>query len=341
VADNNNVKFFSIVRPCLRNKKSKFARIKRNEEGSFLIEVLVAGTILLMLAASAVSHITSLTNLKVQTETRDRALVLMNTLHETMQAAGCGFDIGIAKVETFFVGGTSVQTTPFSRVGSCAFKAISNVSSGNATYQLDEDSNLVFSPNNLASVADFCANPTYGGGKCELGDQDFDRTIKLNDVGIEVKYSIRVRYWFEKSGSTISTNSCATNFSTDPGMPNVIARKLEVSWPNNSTASGVETVTSVRRQNIPADTLAFSSSTRAGVYSGSSVVMNIPMYELDGTIKDNFQVTRLNTAASGGAACVWLPYIDIANSAIKPTFTIGGAPIAFPLGIDALENGAL
>ena len=24
VADNNNVKFFSIVRPCLRNKKSKF-----------------------------------------------------------------------------------------------------------------------------------------------------------------------------------------------------------------------------------------------------------------------------------------------------------------------------
>lgn len=337
MADNNNVKFFSNGRPCLAIKKPKLLR-KKNEEGSFLIEVLVAGTILLMLAASAVTHLTTLNNVNVRTEARDKALVLINSLHETMQSAGCGLDVSVAKEGS--------GATPWDRVGSCAFKAIqNNLSSPVANTEIDEDGHLYFTgaTPDLNTIANFCAAKGEANGginKCELGDQDYQRTVLLNNSGTEVLYQVHIRYWFEKTGVTDPSTVCGPAIA-NAGMPNVIARSVTLTW---DIFDQTETINIVKRQNVPADSIEFSSSARVGVYlTAPTETMTLSYVPSSGPARTNFMVTRKNdTNTFPGAKCLWFPYID-KNSynvlGLRPSFTAN--PGKTFDGIPNLTNEAL
>ncbi len=301
MADNKNVKFFCRVKTIFNKRKSSYVHSK-NEEGSFLIDVLVAGSILLLLAASAVSHMNSLINIKVESEARDQALVLSTTLQQVMQSAGCGLNVSVAKVD----GGTS----PWERVSSCAFSANANneVSSYSGTTN-DIDGNVQFGSPTLANISSYC-NAKGAGNKCELGDQEFVRKVTLNDSNIEISYDVKIRYWFEKTGETKPSDACSSiNFSSasSVGMPDVIARKITLTWANPSISTGKESITVIKRQNIPTDTLEFSSSARVGVYSNAdSKIMSLKFK--DGANEyGNFQVTRKK---ADSAKCLWFPYID-------------------------------
>ncbi len=344
MADNNYVKLFDFIRHYFKNTKKQNKHVT-NEEGSFLVEVLVAASILLILAASAVSHLSTLTNIKIQTETRDRALTLMTSLHENMQSAGCGFDVGVTKIVVKDVVSLAT-TTPWSRVLTCAFSTIAATrNSPYAGIMIDEDGNAVLDNiynDNLYFISAFCYDRAPDG-KCELGDQEFIRPVILNDSGVEVKYEVKVNYWFEKTGTTNSSTACTggTNTIDKVQQPDVIARKVTLSWKNISLASGKETISVTKRQNIPQDSIAFSSSTRVGGYfnSGSTVVMYPDI--IDGSIQvSSLQVTR-NTLSNGGSNCIWFPFL-VKNAPTPTLFQDGATPkSSATLTVAPLGNGAI
>lgn len=300
--------------------------MSKNEEGSFLVEVLVASVVLLLIAAGAVSQLTSLTNIKVQTETRDRGLVLANSLHENMQAAGCGFDVSSVKDPD-----ASIDQKPWARVGSCAFKSIEKSRLG------DEEGNVYFG--SVDAAKSFCTDSSINSDAlCEMGDQDFDREIYVNGGSTKVKFHVTVNYWFEKTGETNSTTSCDSGLPAinTVNQPDVIVRKVNVSWPNVSKANDKEDITVIKRQNIPADTVEFSSSSRVGLYSSSAnTVVLLPKIDTDQFTK----VSRIKrSSANGGANCVWFPYIDKEN---RPSFLVDGMARTSSSYLDNLENGPI
>ena len=308
--------------------------MSKNEEGSFLVEVLIASVILITIAAGAVAQLTSLTNIKVQTETRDRGLVLANSLHENMQAAGCGFDVGATK--------TNADTTgqqPWARVGSCAFRAIEH-------FGPDEDGNVILT-GTRDDAKNFCS-ANGESGICELGDQDFNRKVNITYDNREITYHITVNYWFEKTGKTSANTSCTTGVNpiSTVGLPDVIVRKVNVSWPNVGKSGGREDITVIKRQNIPSDSLEFSSSSRVGLYAATSASSVVMIPNIDGIvftkvtrIKKDVTVPVGNTTFKGGATCVWFPYVDV-NSTLQAQFKVDGTS-KVPTMPSPLQNGVL
>lgn len=302
--------------------------MSRNEEGSFLVEVLFAAAILLMIAATSVSQLTSLTRIKVQSETRDRGIILANGLQENMQAAGCGFDVSNVNNSGVAASNELETQKPWARVFTCAFSALA------ASPALTDDDGNYTGDQNAADATALC-----GGSRCEMGDQEFERKVTLNESGTKVTFKIVVSYWFEKTGSTSSNDQCATLSSVK--QPDVIVRKVNVSWPNVTKTNSREDLTVVKRQNIPADTVEFSSSSRVGGYSEADRVV------MSGNVSTvNIQVTRLKkttvsigTTVKGGANCVWFPYI---NKDAIPAFSVNGAPSTASIAsFPPLENRSL
>lgn len=328
------MKLCIFTRASFKHLASRFS-LSKSEEGSFLIEALIAAVILLIIASTAVTQLTTLTKIKVETETRDRALILANGLHENMQAAGCGFDVSNVKDSVNVSGDPNeIAQQPWARISTCAFKAIK--SSGAA----DEDGNVEIG-NDISDAVNFCSSQPLG--RCEMGDQEFDREVNLNLDNRKVKFHVTVNYWFEKTGQTNSAIDCSTGVGGTVKQPDVIVRKVNIQWPNLSMAGGIEDITVVKRQNIPVDTIAFSSAARVGVFSNN----NVTMYSsISG--KDILQVTRLKktkillgkTSVKGGANCVWFPYVD--KDAI-PQFSVNNASPATPIlaSVNALENKEL
>ena len=158
------MKLCSCARKSFKHLRSRFA-LSKNEEGSFLVETLIAAVILLIIAATAVSQLTSLTKIKVQTETRDRAIAMANGLQENMQAAGCGFDVstvkeGVKVDKQLYGNGSGAEADvqqPWSRVSSCAFSAIAGaVASGLPAYTPDQAGNISYAASTLAIATNFC-----------------------------------------------------------------------------------------------------------------------------------------------------------------------------------------
>lgn len=306
-----------------------------------------------MIAATSVTQLTSLTKIKVQSETRDRAIILANGLHENMQAAGCGFDVSAVKegVDTRDISSSGTIQQPWFRVYTCAYKAIEQARLNGST--IDEDGNLVPPGAAILNAMNFC---TQNGesGRCEMGDQDFDREVLVNGGTTTIKFHITVNYWFEKTGLTTTASSCSSKIVGVPVQPDVIVRKVNIEWPNPTKIGDKEDITVIKRQNIPADSIEFSSSSRVGVYSDSAsrVVMNSTISNDSGTQKVLIKVTRDkltaaavgNTSFYGGATCLWFPYIDKnAPTASQVQFSVDGGGSSAPIftTTNPLSNKAL
>ena len=344
------MKLCSCARKSFKHLRSRFA-LSKNEEGSFLVEILIASAVLLMIAATSVTQLTSLTKIKVQSETRDRAIILANGLHENMQAAGCGFDVSAVKegVDTRDISSSGTIQQPWFRVYTCAYKAIEQARLNGST--IDEDGNLVPPGAAISNAMNFC---TQNGesGRCEMGDQDFDREVLVNSGTTTIKFHITVNYWFEKTGLTTTASSCSSKIVGVPVQPDVIVRKVNIEWPNPTKIGDKEDITVIKRQNIPADSIEFSSSSRVGTYSDNNTVMISGITNLAGTVVVGVKVTRNkltttpvgNTSFDGGANCVWFPFID--RNAVAPNqvqFSVNGGVFYTPIlgNTDPLTNKEL
>lgn len=306
-----------------------------------------------MIAATSVTQLTSLTKIKVQSETRDRAIILANGLHENMQAAGCGFDVSYAKegVDTKDANSGGNTQQPWLRVYTCAFNAIEQARNVPGVV-INEDGNFVPTDNLIGNARSFCNS--YGqSSRCEMGDQVFDREVLVNGATTKVKFHVTVNYWFEKTGLTSTSTQC----SAGPGastvkQPDVIVRKVNIEWPNPTKDGAKEDITVIKRQNIPSDTVEFSSSSRVGTYSDNNTVMISGITNLAGTVVVGVKVTRNkltttpvgNTSFDGGANCVWFPFID--RNAVAPNqvqFSVNGGVFYTPIlgNTDPLTNKEL
>lgn len=334
----------------------KIYKYAKNESGSMLVEVLVSTTILLLVFTAVVTQIGNLASTRVRIETRDRAVAYANSMHQIMAANGCGFDVDTVE-ETLFldVNGNPISANsdsfagsdqvvlkgPWNRVQGCAFRALERVRetlNTTGVHSYVDLNGVVFLSNNLNGTPSgtnvtkdtaeaFCKfygddDSNYSNKACELGDQEFTHIISTNDAGTQTKFEVKVNYWFELIGGSsgvpsdgLNKKSTCTQIVSTQRLPDTLARKVSVEFSDGK--GGTETISMVKRENVPVDSFQFASGTRVGVGVGSA--NQATMYPRPGT-NFPFKVTRMQ---SQDGACIWFPYISRhATGKTQPTFSI-------------------
>lgn len=328
-------------------------RNARTDSGAALVEVMVGSLILVIVFTGVVQQISNLASARVRIETRDRAVTYINSLHQVMSAAGCGLDVDTVVEQTYtqeasqdeYLGSDQTRLKgPWDRVQSCAFSALEKVrDTPDATHVnsfLDDTGNVHLTVNDNGTVssakidkttaAKFCkeygqAPSQYSNVSCEMGDQDFQHKVSVNDEGVQTIFDVSVRYWFEIVGGDngvvtdgINNKSTCSQVIAAQKMPDTIARKVSVTFPN--AKGGTETISVTKRENVPVDSFQFASGTRVAIAGINGD--EITMYPSPG-VNDPFKVTRIR---NNSTSCIWFPYISRHEQIDKqPVFSIDGA----------------
>lgn len=314
----------------------KRCRISSQSEGTILVEVLVAGLILLLVFTAVVHEVTNLSVLRVQLETRDRAVAYASSLHEQLKAAGCGFDVDF--VEPVMVpdpdnpGNNKILDGgfrgPWGRVQGCALsakqEAFKDAQSRNDTsgqyYWVDGNNNVRISnatgapndPITLETAREFC--DTYGQDNlCNLGDQSYEYIVPTIGNTAEIKFDVQVNYWFEKVGTTTKNTQCSVlnqiGVGTNAGYsPDVIARRVSITW--EEKGGQPQSLVITKRDNVPVDSVEFARGTRVGLtYDGDSARLSLNAGDPGGNYP--YYVQRDKTDGN----CVWFPFIKTDRAA--------------------------
>jgi len=331
---------------------------KHDERGSMLVEVLVGSSILIMLFTAVVQQMSNLATTRVRIETRDRAVAYVNSLHQVMSASGCGFDVDTVDEKLFtdasgniidpsndsFSGSDQVSLQgPWDHVQGCAFSALERArddahrvnsyvdQEGDVHLTVKDNGDVAADPIDKDTAQKFCN--AYGDtGKfsthaCELGDQNFTHDMVVNDEGSTTALDVKINYWYEKVGATngvqtatLNVKSSCNNIVAANMMPDTLARRITVSFPDGN--GGKETMTVTKRESVPVDSFQFASGTRVGVVSltGNSVAMYPNQ-----TAQDPWKVTRERMSSS---SCIWFPYLSTHDATDEqPGFSVDGGGI--------------
>ena len=251
---------------------------------------------------------------------------------------------------------------PWDRVQGCAFKALERVHDSDegdrANSYVDQNDVVHLSVNDdgspsvekidKATAKKFCskygeAGSQYSDVSCELGDQEFTHKMVINDEGTTTDFKVKVSYWFEVVGGTTGSGNSVLNrkstcaeITSSNKMPDTLARKVEVSFPNGRGKD--ETIAVTKRENVPVDSFQFASGTRVGVVSLTGA--QVSMYPSPG-LNDPWKVTRIRESSD---SCIWFPYISRHSAGdLQPTFSVdnSGAQEATLSKIPALGTGTL
>ncbi len=353
-----------VSRKSPRNRRA----LNSPEQGTILVEVLVAALILLLVFTAVIHEITNLSVLRVQLETRDRAVAYASSLHEQLKAAGCGFDVDYVAPVIDPENPTQELNAfrgPWGRVQGCALAAQANAFEqgrnvagtdrglhfwidGNNFVRLTQD--LTGDRSNddnitLSTAVRFCNEfgdlqvGSIAEKFCNLGDQTFEYSVPTIGDNSPIVFDVRVNYWFEKVGVTSRSTSCSTINGLN-SAPDVIARRITVEWEERGNPRQSLTIT--KRDNVPVDSVEFALGNRVGLtYNGgdsAALILSEDNSSIDGDYP--FALKRDLVGANGTtpAGCVWFPFL---NSAIEGRANVFVTSIDDLAGFDSDSEGRI